>query len=124
MGASGGVSAQAGRLDIRKKLVPYTSTQHGEEGFINTLIATSEQSSEQENNKKPPLVLLHGYGAAMGFYVANIEPLSRHYDVYAIDLPLFGQSSRHKIVFAEENAKESADYFVDALFDWKKNVGL
>lgn len=71
-------------LSVRKQRIPYVSKWHpDEQGHINTVVVKSD-----DPGKRPPLVLLHGYGAAMGFYVASLGPLAKHYDVYAIDLPL------------------------------------
>jgi pimeloyl-ACP methyl ester carboxylesterase len=44
--------------------------------------------------------------------------------VYAIDLPLFGRSSRHNIKFTDDNPEEALNYFTDTLTMWKKEVGL
>ncbi len=121
--AGAGSASTASGLTLTKLFVPYTSRFHrlGENGQINTLIA---RGSEQQGDAKPPLVLLHGYGAAMGFFVGNVAQLAEHYDVYCPDLPLFGRSSRHRIRFSEETAEEAIDYFVEALQQWKANVGL
>ncbi len=114
-----GMEMTTGSLTARRISVPYTSRFHKERGMVNTLKITTD-----DGVSKPPLVLIHGYGAAMGFFVANFEELSRHFDVFAVDLPLFGRSSRHEVSFREESSHEAADYFTEALFEWKKNVGL
>jgi pimeloyl-ACP methyl ester carboxylesterase len=133
----GSVVSTVSGLNARKFRVSYTSSWHEEPGFINTL----KVSVDSDQEKKPPLVLLHGYGAALGFYVANLESLARHFEVYAVDLPLFGRSSRHSnlrftegfskkhgreilISWCAENAAKASEYFTDALFEWKKAVGL
>jgi len=59
----------------------------------------------------PPLVLLHGFGAGLGFWTANLQKLSKHHTVYAIDLMGFGKSSRPK--FHGKTVKEAKEYFVD-----------
>ncbi|WP_375688084.1 alpha/beta fold hydrolase [Pseudooceanicola sp. LIPI14-2-Ac024] len=40
----------------------------------------------------PPLYLLHGGHGSWQHWVRNIEPLSRHFRVMAVDLPSFGDS--------------------------------
>src|SRR5215813_2086478 len=41
----------------------------------------------------PPLILLHGFGVCSTQWYPNIEPLSRHFRVYALDvLSQFGLS--------------------------------
>lgn len=49
-----------------------------------------------------PIVLLHGFGAALTQWRLNLEPLSQHHTVYALDLLGFGASE-----------KGSANYKVD-----------
>eukprot|EP00026_Physarum_polycephalum_P009685 Phypoly_transcript_09818.p1 GENE.Phypoly_transcript_09818~~Phypoly_transcript_09818.p1 ORF type:complete len:410 (+),score=50.01 Phypoly_transcript_09818:121-1230(+) len=70
----------------------------------------------------PPLVLVHGFGAGIGFWCGNIDALSRRYTVYALDMPGFGRSSRPKITF--KNPEQAEDYFTDSLEDWAQTVGL
>lgn len=36
-------------------------------------------------DKKPNLVMVHGYAAALGFYFRNYDSLAEHFNVYAID---------------------------------------
>lgn len=43
---------------------------------------------------KPPIILVHGFGAALGQWRNNIEALSQDHDVYAIDLLGFGNSEK------------------------------
>jgi pimeloyl-ACP methyl ester carboxylesterase len=107
-------------LSLSRSLVTYSSPLHpkGEPGRINTLVAKRETGEA-----KPPLVLLHGYAAALGFYACNVEALSAHFDVFLLDLPLFGRSSRHAINFQDDKATDAIDYYVGALAEWKRNVG-
>ena len=42
----------------------------------------------------PPIILVHGFGAALGHWRNNIEVLSQHHDVYALDLLGFGNSEK------------------------------
>lgn len=41
-----------------------------------------------------PIILVHGLASNAGFWRYNIEALSRHYRVIAIDLPGYGKSSK------------------------------
>ena len=41
-----------------------------------------------------PLVLLHGFGSAIGQWRYNLQPLSEHHSVYALDLLGFGASQK------------------------------
>jgi cardiolipin-specific phospholipase len=76
------------------------------------------------------LVMLHGYGAGLGFFYRNFEALSRAagWKVYALDLLGMGRSSRpnFKIHAKDKEAKiqESESWFVDALEEWRIKRGL
>jgi cardiolipin-specific phospholipase len=74
-----------------------------------------------ENN----LVILHGYGAGLGFFYKNFEALSRAsgWRLYALDLLGMGRSSRppFKIHAKDHEGKitEAENWFIDALEDWR-----
>jgi cardiolipin-specific phospholipase len=76
------------------------------------------------------LVMLHGYGAGLGFFYRNFEGLSRAegWKVYALDLPGMGRSSRSpfKINAKDKEGKiaEAESFFVDALEEWRIQRGL
>lgn len=74
-----------------------------------------------ENN----LVILHGYGAGLGFFYKNFEALSRAsgWRLYALDLLGMGRSSRptFRIHAKDHQGKitEAENWFIDALEDWR-----
>ncbi|EAT87152.2 hypothetical protein SNOG_06088 [Parastagonospora nodorum SN15] len=76
------------------------------------------------------LVMLHGYGAGLGFFYRNFESLSRAegWKVYALDLLGMGRSSRpnFKIHAKDKQAKidESESWFIDALEEWRVKRGI
>jgi cardiolipin-specific phospholipase len=76
---------------------------------------------EVENN----LVMLHGYGAGLGFFYKNYESLSRAkgWKLYALDLLGMGRSSRppFRIHAKDREGKitEAENWFIDALEDWR-----
>ncbi|KAH7385165.1 Alpha/Beta hydrolase protein [Phaeosphaeria sp. MPI-PUGE-AT-0046c] len=76
------------------------------------------------------LVMLHGYGAGLGFFYRNFESLSRAegWKVYALDLLGMGRSSRPNFkIHAKDNQgkiNESESWFVDALEEWRIKRGL
>jgi cardiolipin-specific phospholipase len=76
------------------------------------------------------LVMLHGYGAGLGFFYRNFESLSRApgWKVYALDLLGMGRSSRpaFKIAAKDKDGKidESESWFIDALEEWRIKRGL
>lgn len=76
------------------------------------------------------LVMLHGYGAGLGFFYRNFESLSRAegWKVYALDLLGMGRSSRpnFKIHAKDKEGKiqESESWFIDALEEWRIKRGI
>ena len=76
------------------------------------------------------LVILHGYGAGLGFFYKNFEPLSRkkNWQLYALDMLGMGRSSRPpfriKAKQREQQITEAEDWFIDSLEEWrvKKNI--
>lgn len=75
-----------------------------------------------ENN----LVMLHGYGAGLGLFYKNFEPLSqrKNWRLYALDLLGMGRSSRppFRIHAKDRQGKinEAENWFIDALEEWRK----
>ena len=71
------------------------------------------------------LVMLHGYGAGLGFFYKNFEGLSRvkGWKVYALDLLGMGRSSRPpfrvKAKDRQASITEAEDWFIDALEEWR-----
>jgi cardiolipin-specific phospholipase len=71
------------------------------------------------------LVILHGYGAGLGFFYKNFEGLSRArgWQLYALDLLGMGRSSRPNFKLkSKERAQqiaEAEDWFVDSLEEWR-----
>ncbi|KAF2722924.1 alpha/beta hydrolase [Polychaeton citri CBS 116435] len=79
-----------------------------------------------ENN----LVMLHGYGAGLGFFYKNFEALSRlpNWKLYALDLLGMGRSTRPPFRIhakeKEEKTREAESWFVDALEEWRIKRGI
>jgi cardiolipin-specific phospholipase len=71
------------------------------------------------------LVMLHGYGAGLGFFYKNFEGLSRvkGWKLYALDMLGMGRSSRPPFkVHAKDQAGkiiEAENWFIDALEEWR-----
>ncbi|KAL3418405.1 hypothetical protein PVAG01_10121 [Phlyctema vagabunda] len=71
------------------------------------------------------LVILHGYGAGLGFFYKNFEGLSRvkGWKLYALDMLGMGRSSRppFRIHAKDHQGKitEAENWFVDALEEWR-----
>ena len=71
------------------------------------------------------LVMLHGYGAGLGFFYKNFEGLSRvkGWKIYALDLLGMGRSSRPpfrlKAKTRQDQITEAENWFIDALEEWR-----
>ncbi|KAL2267011.1 hypothetical protein VTJ83DRAFT_4288 [Remersonia thermophila] len=72
------------------------------------------------------LVMIHGYGAGLGFFYKNFEPLSRApgWRLYALDMLGMGNSSRPPFRIRAKDPKEkiaeAEGWFIDALEEWRK----
>lgn len=55
---------------------------------------TYSRSSQENNLYRPPLILIHGFGAAIEHWRHNIPVLSYKHTVYALDLLGFGASRK------------------------------
>ena len=71
------------------------------------------------------LVMLHGYGAGLGFFYKNFEGLSRvsGWKIYALDLLGMGRSSRPPFKLNAKDRQacvtEAENWFIDALEEWR-----
>ncbi|WEW57300.1 hypothetical protein PRK78_002765 [Emydomyces testavorans] len=106
---------------------------HGPRRWRSTMVELSGKNRElnefsverlgekTENN----LVILHGYGAGLGFFYKNFEALSRAkgWHLYALDLLGMGRSTRPPFKIAvkkrEEAIAEAENWFIDALEEWR-----
>lgn len=77
------------------------------------------------------LVILHGYGAGLGFFYKNFEALSRlpNWKLYALDMLGMGRSTRPNFVKItskdkEGKAREAESWFIDALEEWRQKKGI
>ena len=72
------------------------------------------------------LVMLHGYGAGLGFFYKNFDGLSRAkgWKLYALDLLGMGRSSRPPFRITakdrEGSITEAENWFIDSLEEWRK----
>ncbi|THV05495.1 alpha/beta-hydrolase [Dendrothele bispora CBS 962.96] len=115
------VVAYSSRVDLKKP-------KH----YLNTFSMTSTNPSP---DAPPPAVLLHGYGAGLGFYFRNFLPLAqwagrRGTNVYAVDWLGMGRSARVPFSISASRkdtpsrVEEAESFFVDSLEDWRIKMGL
>ncbi|TFK56161.1 alpha/beta-hydrolase [Heliocybe sulcata] len=116
-----GVVASSARVDLN-------TPKH----YLNTL---SIKSTNPSPTAPPPAVMLHGYGAGLGFYFRNYDAVAawagrRGTDVYALDWLGMGRSARVPFhVRARKDdiparVAEAEAFFVDALEEWRARMGL
>lgn len=92
----------------------------GKDRALNEL--SIQRVGEQADNT---LVMLHGYGAGLGFFYKNFEPLSRPkgWKLYALDMLGMGNSARppFKVTATDpkEKIKQAEAWFVDSLEEWR-----
>ena len=72
-------------------------------------------SAGQRHPQRPPLLLIHGFGASTDHWRKNISGLSQDFEVWAIDLLGFGRS-------AKPNWQYSGDLWRDQLHDFITEV--
>lgn len=89
--------------------------------------ALNEYSIERVGEQvEDDLVLLHGYGAGLGFFYKNFEALTRQkgWKLYALDMLGMGNSSRPPFAVTSKDKEGKIDeaeaWFIDALEEWRK----
>ncbi|KIJ19997.1 hypothetical protein PAXINDRAFT_166174 [Paxillus involutus ATCC 200175] len=102
------------------------------EHYLNSL---SIKSTHPSPDAPPPAVLLHGYGAGLGFFFRNFPALakwagSRGTDVYAVDWLGMGRSARVPFRIKSKRGdipgrvQEAESFFVDSIEEWRTKMGL
>jgi pimeloyl-ACP methyl ester carboxylesterase len=114
--------------DAETKLLSTHVVRHPYETFFvplssGTRIHTLKVLPTQPTKDKPPLVLVHGWGAGLALWGKNIDELSDHFSVYAIDLLGFGRSDRPSFPRASRSTPELAKAFwLDSFHEWKQEI--
>ncbi|KAI0796471.1 alpha/beta-hydrolase [Abortiporus biennis] len=100
--------------------------------YINTF---TMESTIRTTSAPPPAVILHGYGAGLGFFFQNFPALGRWAGtrgtaVYALDWLGMGRSARvpfrikAKRDDIDGRVSEAESFFVDSLEEWREKMGL
>lgn len=89
-----------------------------------------EISYPDRKEKSDDMVLLHGYGAGLGFFYRNLEPISRleNWTIHALDLLGYGLSSRPKFRINAKNpidgVLKAENWFVETIERWREARGI
>ncbi|KAJ3533975.1 hypothetical protein NM688_g7202 [Phlebia brevispora] len=100
--------------------------------YLNTFSITPTNPSP---TAPPPAVVLHGYGAGLGFFFQNFPALGRWAgrrgaSVYAVDWLGMGRSARIPFTIKAKRpdidgrVKEAESFFVESLEEWRQKMGL
>lgn len=73
------------------------------------------------SNENTPILLLHGFGAGIGFWVLNLDSFAQDRPLFAIDLLGYGKSSRPK--FSKE-APTIEDQYIESIERWRKSMKI
>lgn len=68
-----------------------------------------------ETNGKPPLLLVHGFGASTDHWRKNITELKKDFSVWAIDLIGFGRSPKADIVYGGSLWRDQLHDFISQI---------
>jgi cardiolipin-specific phospholipase len=93
------------------------------------------ESTSPSPGAPPPAVLLHGYGAGLGFFYQNLPTLvewagRRGSSAYALDWLGMGRSARVPFTVKAKKddiqgrVREAESFFIDSLEEWRQKMGL
>ncbi|KAG8880509.1 hypothetical protein FRB97_000744 [Tulasnella sp. 331] len=129
-------NSEANMDDLQAKVVGKMSQYQLDtpKRFLNQFAITPITPVES-SGAPPPTVVLHGYGAGLGFFFLNFQSLGewaakRGGSVYALDWLGMGLSARvpfkvhAKRENTEQRVKEAEDFFLDALEEWRVRNGF
>ena len=66
----------------------------------------------EKHSQRPPLLLVHGFGASTDHWRKNIAELQRDFEVYAIDLLGFGRSEKPKLQYGGDLWRDQLHDFI------------
>ncbi len=69
----------------------------------------------EKQSHKPPLLLIHGFGASTDHWRKNIAQLQENYEVWAIDLLGFGRSAKPNIEYTGNLWRDQLDNFIQEI---------
>lgn len=117
---------RASSLDVPVK-VPNNTVKTKDPLYMNEL--EIENSAVLDSNKKRHVVLVHGYGAAKGFFYRNFKMLANFGTLHALDWLGYGLSTRAHVNLPRFKKRKDGvlyaeDWFVSALESWRQKRGI
>ncbi|XP_070574975.1 (Lyso)-N-acylphosphatidylethanolamine lipase-like [Ptychodera flava] len=106
-----------------KRILRYVKTRY-EGRFVPCNTGQSRLWTLMFNSKHPsrmPFVFVHGFGAGVGLWAQNIDPLCQQRPFCAFDLLGFGRSSRTKF---SKSAVLAEQQFVESMEQWRNQLKL
>ncbi|KAI3407105.2 hypothetical protein KGF56_000093 [Candida oxycetoniae] len=92
--------------------------------FINEFVIYPKGMSDANSKEMKHLVMIHGYGAGLGFFLKNFNTIAskKNWCIHAIDLFGYGCSSRPH--FYPDHLEQVEDWFHDSYETWfsQKNI--
>ncbi|MCM0590047.1 MAG: alpha/beta fold hydrolase [Gloeotrichia echinulata CP02] len=76
-------------------------------------------SAPQKQQQRPPLLLVHGFGASTDHWRKNITGLCQDFEVFAIDLLGFGRSAKPKLQYSGDLWRDQLNAFINEVIGEK-----
>ncbi|MBN3896551.1 MAG: alpha/beta fold hydrolase [Nostoc sp. NOS(2021)] len=73
----------------------------------------------EKQSQRPPLLLVHGFGASTDHWRKNITGLCQDFEVFAIDLLGFGRSAKPKLQYSGDLWRDQLDDFISEVIGQK-----
>jgi pimeloyl-ACP methyl ester carboxylesterase len=73
----------------------------------------------EKQAQRPPLLLVHGFGASTDHWRKNITGLDQDFEVYAIDLLGFGRSAKPKLQYSGDLWRDQLNDFISEVIGQK-----
>ena len=106
--------------DSLNRLAQVVQTQLDNGSFINEFVIYPDRKSQADSADLNHLIMVHGYGAGLGFFLKNFEGIAqnKNWVIHAIDLLGYGCSLRPKFELPSEDLKLVEAWFHDSFREW------
>ena len=96
------------------------------DNFINEYVIYPPGHSEATAASLNHLIMVHGYGGGLGFFLKNFDEISSldNWCIHAVDLLGYGCSSRPPFVLAKDDAHHAESWFHDSFESWLEKRNL